>query len=336
MNCALCQEREANKKNTHYLSDGVIRKCLNIGGTNDRERGYYFDISNGNPFVEFNFQRIDEVNLEKGLGRAPTEEELENARQIPFSVDYVFCTICEKSFTEYESEFSNQIIPKLRNEDLTALSHLTFEEISLIRMFFFIQIWRNSICEEIFRLNPKVQEELRKIILNKQAENINHFPLAITYLQTLGGDIAFTENYVGSTSDKYPNIIFMNDFVIQFFEDRDSTHYEEFYGLNNKSDFAQCVNLEEKLFTIKILSNDQRKNLLKRIITSEKVKQSLSFLEKSFDLIWQRMFYGFPPIQIKREFIRGLVGNDDSSVLKYSQKQITEYTEHFIWSRIRK
>ena len=57
-------EREANKKNTHYLSDGIIRKCLNIGGTNERERGYYFDISNENPFVEFNFQRIDEVNLD--------------------------------------------------------------------------------------------------------------------------------------------------------------------------------------------------------------------------------------------------------------------------------
>jgi hypothetical protein len=336
MNCALCQEREANKKNTHYLSDGVIRKCLNIGGTNERERGYYFDISNGNPFVEFNFQRIDEVNLEKGLGREPTEEELENARQIPFSVDYVFCSICEKSFTEFESQFSNNIIPKLRNADLTGISYLTFEEASLIRMFFYIQIWRKSICEDIFKLSPEVQEELRLIILNGQIENINHFPLIITYLETLGGDIAFTENYVGSTSDRNPNIIFMNDFVIQFFEDRDSINYEEFYGLNEIADFIQSVNLEEEVFTVKILSNDNRKVLLNNIITTEKVKQSLSFLEKSFDLIWQRMFYGFPPIQIKREYIQGLVGKDDLTVLKYSQKQIAEYTEKFIWGRIRR
>ncbi len=336
MNCALCQEREANKKNTHYLSDGIIRKCLNIGGTNERERGYYFDISNGNPFVEFNFQRIDEVNLEKGLGRAPTEEELENARQIPFSVDYVFCSVCEKSFTEFESQFSNEIIPKLRNVDLTEISNLTFEETSLIRMFFYIQIWRNSICEEIFKLNPNVQEELRQIILNKQTEKINHFPLAITYLETLGGDIGFTSNYVGSTSDKNPNIIFMNDFVVQFFEDRNSINFLEFYGLNDETDFDKYVNLEEKIFAIKILSDDKRKELLKNLITNEKVKETLNFLQKSFDLIWQRMFYGFPPIQIKREFIQGLIGNDDSSVLKYSQKQIVEYTEQFIWNRIRR
>jgi hypothetical protein len=335
MKCALCQEREANKKNTHYLSDGIIRKCLNIGGTNERERGYYFDISNGNPFVEFNFQRIDEVNLEKGLGRIPTEEELENARQIPFSVDYVFCNECEKSFTEFESEFSMKILPKLRGVKLDGIKFLTFEEKSLLRMFFYIQIWRNSICEEIFNLEKATQEELRQIILNRQTENISHFPLIITYLETTGGDLSFTENYVGSTSDKNPYIIFMNDFVIQFFDNRASIKYLEFYGLNNEEDFSKSINLNEENFTIKILNNEQRKQLLFDLIKTEKVKQTLSLLEKSFDLIWQRMFYGFPPIQIKAEYIKGIVDNDDSSVLRYSQKQIAEYTEQFIWSRIR-
>ncbi|WP_299163234.1 hypothetical protein [uncultured Tenacibaculum sp.] len=336
MICALCKEKEATKKNTHYLSDGVIRKCLNIGGTNERERGYYFDISNGNPFVEFNFQRIDEVNLEKGLGRPPTDEELENARKIPFSVDYVFCNTCEKSFTEFESKFSSDIIPKLRNVNLNQINHLNFEEVSLIRMFFYIQIWRNAICEEIFSLSPKVEEELRLIILNKQVKNINHFPLMITYLETLGGDMSFTENYVGSTSDRNPNVIFMNDFVVQFFDDIDYVKYNKFYGLNDEVDFKEFVNFEEEVFKVKVLSNIKRKELLSNIINTEKVKQTLSFLEKSFDLIWQRMFYGFPPIQIKQEYIHGIIGDDDFTVLKYSQKQIAEYTEKFIWDRIRR
>lgn len=336
MVCALCQEREANKKNTHYLSDGIIRKCLNIGGTNERERGFYFDISNGNPFVEFNFQRIDEVNLEKALGRAPNEKELENARQIPFSVDYVFCDLCEKSFTEFESEFSVKILPKLRGADLTGIKSLTFKETSLIRMFFYIQIWRNSICEEIFNLKKETEEELRLIILNRKTENINHLPLAITYLETLGGDLAFTENYVGSTSDKNPYIIFMNDFVIQFFDDKNSMNFEDFYGLNNTKDFGESVNICEKEFTVKILTNEERKGLLYDIISGEKVKQTLSSLEKSFDLIWQRIFYSFPPKQIKAEYISGIVGNDDSSVLKFSQEEIIAYTEKFICSRIRR
>lgn len=336
MICALCQEREANKKNTHYLSDGIIRKCLNIGGTNARERGFYFDISNGNPFVEFNFQRIDEVDLEKALGRVPNEEELENARQIPFSVDFVFCDVCEKNFTEFESAFSATIVPKLRNADLTGIEFLTFKEVSLIRMFFYIQIWRNSICEDIFTLKKEIQEELRLIILNKETENINRFPLTITYLETLGGDIAFTENYVGSTSDKNPYIILMNDFVVQFFDDEKSINFEEFYGLNNTEDFGKSINIKEEEFTIKILTNDERKALLYNLITGEKVKQTLNILEKSFDLMWQRMFYSFPPKQIKAQYISGIVGNDDSTVLKFSQKQIIEYTEQFIWNRIRR
>jgi hypothetical protein len=45
MICALCKEREANKKNTHYLTDGVIRSCLNHDGGNERENGLYFDVS---------------------------------------------------------------------------------------------------------------------------------------------------------------------------------------------------------------------------------------------------------------------------------------------------
>lgn len=336
MLCALCQEREANKKNTHYLSDGIIRKCLNIGGTNARERGFYFDISNENPFVEFNFQRIDEVNLEKALGRLPNEKELENARQIPFSVDHVFCDVCEKSFTEFESAFSATILPKLRNSDLTGIKFLTFKEVSLIRMFFYIQIWRNSICEEIFTLKKETQEELRLIILNNKIENINRFPLALTYLETLGGDIAFTENYVGSTSDKNPYIIFMNDFVVQIFDNEDSINFEEFYGLNNTEDFEKTININEEEFTITILTNDERKAFLYNLIRCEKVKQTFNLLEKSFDLIWQRIFYSFPPKQIKAQYMAGIVGNDDSTVLKFSQEQIIEYTEQFIWNRIRK
>jgi|SRR5690606_24179897 len=336
MKCALCLDREANKKNTHYLSDGVIRKCLNIGGTNERERGFYFDISNGNPFVEFNFQRIDEVNLEKALGRQPTEEELENARQIPFSVDFVFCSVCENSFTDFESDFSSKILPKLRNENLTEINSLSFKEISLIRMFCYIQIWRNSICEETFKLNPEVQENLRQIIINKDFDYINNFPISMTYLETLGGDKAFTENYVGSTSDKNPYIIFMNDLIIQFYDNEQSIRFEEFYGLNKLEDYGEYINFQETDFIIKILHNAERKELLNNIIRVEKVKQTLDFLAKAFDLMWQRLFYSYPPIQIKRDYINGLVNGDDFSVLKYSRQQIAEYTEQFIWSRIRK
>lgn len=82
----------------------------------------------------------------------------------------------------------------------------------------------------------------------------------------------------------------MNDFVVQIFDDKQSVNFEEFAGLNNKEDFGKSLNINEKEFAIKILTNDTRKALLYSIIRGEKVKQTLSFLEKSFDLIWQRVF----------------------------------------------
>ena len=37
--CKLCSQREADKKNTHYLTDSIIRTCLNKDGSNIREQG---------------------------------------------------------------------------------------------------------------------------------------------------------------------------------------------------------------------------------------------------------------------------------------------------------
>src|SRR5687768_3219748 len=100
MKCALCQIREADKKNTHFLTDSIIRSCLNFDGSNEREKGFYYDISTDKTFTDFNFQRVGEEVIEKAVGRLATDEELEKARKIPFSVDYVFCTACESIFTK--------------------------------------------------------------------------------------------------------------------------------------------------------------------------------------------------------------------------------------------
>ena len=92
MTCKLCKQKEADKKNTHYLTDSIIRSCLNEDGVNVREKGYMFEVSNSTPFIDFNFQRETSQNsILEALGREPTEEEIENAKQIAYSVDYVFC-----------------------------------------------------------------------------------------------------------------------------------------------------------------------------------------------------------------------------------------------------
>lgn len=140
------------KKNTHYLTDAIIRSCLNIEGSNNREKGLYFAINSKNPFIEFNFQRLDEQTIEKAIGRKPTDEEIENAKQIPFSVDYIFCNDCENKFTDIETEFIEKILPKFRKNDLTGLDSLSIQENLICRNFFYLQIFRSAVCEKVFNL----------------------------------------------------------------------------------------------------------------------------------------------------------------------------------------
>ncbi len=56
MVCALCLDKEATKKNTHYLTDGIIRSCLNLEGSNEREKVFYFDMSTKTAGIDFNFR----------------------------------------------------------------------------------------------------------------------------------------------------------------------------------------------------------------------------------------------------------------------------------------
>ncbi|HKC67338.1 MAG TPA: hypothetical protein VKG26_03860, partial [Bacteroidia bacterium] len=84
MKCALCQKNESDKKNTHYLTDSIIRSCLNYDGGNERETGFYYDISSSKLFIDFNFQHDTSVGaIEEELGRSATDEEIEKAKAVP-------------------------------------------------------------------------------------------------------------------------------------------------------------------------------------------------------------------------------------------------------------
>jgi hypothetical protein len=148
--CKLCREREGDCKNTHFLTDKIIRSAINEGGVNTREKGLMFNISNTKESVEVRFQRETSVDgVARELGREPSDEEIEAAKQIPFSVDYVFCTRCEKNFTDIENPFIDNILPQLRGRDLTEAKELCFQERNVIRRFFLLQVYRTAVCDPV-------------------------------------------------------------------------------------------------------------------------------------------------------------------------------------------
>ena len=338
MICELCKEKEANKKNTHYLTDSIIRTCLNLDGVNEREIGFYFDVSNNTPFVDFNFQRGTSIpKLEESLGREATEDEIEKAKEIPFSVDNIFCSQCEDIFTSIETPFIQTVLPQFRQSDLTGTNRIVLTENKTVKLFIYLQIWRTAICEEVYNLTEETMESLRLTILNSNnIENcdIPNFPFHITYLETVGDEKAYTNNFVGCTSDRNPNIIFMNDFVIQFFENNNEIKTLDFYGLNRSNDLEQYINADNEEVAIKVLPNQRRLDIVGRINKEEKVQKSVSYFIGTFSKQWFLIFGGFPHPNLIQEYLQ-FISAGEFDILKYTQESIIEKTTEFIDSKLK-
>ncbi|WP_026768479.1 hypothetical protein [Asinibacterium sp. OR53] len=333
MTCKFCQKREADKKNTHYLTDGIIRSCLNEDGANVREKGYMFEVSNSTPFIDFNFQRETSQNsILEALGREPTEEEIANAKQIAYSVDYVFCRTCEGFFTEIEEQFSQTILPRLRGNDLTGTSELSFPEKTIMRQFFLLQVWRTSICDPIFNIPPALQNELREILFDKDIseQRINAIPLNVTYLNTLGDDFEYTKNLVGIGIIDGNYVIFFNDFTIQVFENEASIKYVDIYGINAKDTFNHFTNRNEESFIIKVINNTERIEVSNAYFRQEKVEKQLNFYKEIFQKQCLASFGQMPSERLTAAFINGIIHDKDcTDATRYTADRILKYSYSF-------
>lgn len=334
MKCQLCKNSDADKTNTHYLSDNIIRLALNENGSNIREKGFYFNVSNDDKFVEFNFQRNTSITkIENHIKREITDFDIEKSTdQTPFSVDYIFCSKCEKIFTEIENNFNNQILVKFRNSNLDNLEYLEFSneaEQKTLRLYFYLQIWRSAICDDNINLDEETQETLRDFILNNNEINIEDlkvFPICIIYLQTKGQAIEFTRNPVGTSNDKNPFLILMNDFVIQFFNNEKNINKIDFNGLND-FDFEHYLNINGN-FKIKVLSDVTRKKFINNFLKNEKVEDFVSDLIQTFKKKWQEESDNILTKEILMEFMESIYKSD--SILNLTEKFINIQMENIV------
>ena len=329
MICKFCKVKEADKKNTHYLTDAIIRSCLNFGGVNEREKGGYFSFDNNSLFTRFKFQRNTNVeDIKKILGEEPTEEEIENAKNNnPCSVDYVFCSECEKKFTEIETEFIQKILPKFREEDLTGKKDIHISDNILCRNFFYLQIFRSAVCNaEIYQLPPEFIEKLRTILFNKAKDTF--IPLSVTYLPTIGEPKSYTGNRVECVSNQNPYIIFMNDFVIQCYDNEYNITFDKF-GVLNKNDYKKYINIDEKEFVFKIVSNEKRKalfyNLSKKYIAEPYVKDIVCEFKQLF-----KQLFGIDPSQKEiNHFCIAFLSYIENDKYRLSRQNILEFMKNY-------
>lgn len=331
--CKLCRERPANKKNTHYLTDGIIRSCLNEDGSNTREKAMMFNVSWNKDSIEAKFQRSTSTDaIVRTFGREARDEEIEEAKDVPFSVDYVFCSECEERFTEIENKFIKDILPQLRGNDFTRQSEITIDNVVTIRKFFLLQVYRTAVCDPDYQIDKKLIEKLRDIILCNEdnLEIIKSIPLNITYLNTVGADYEYTKNTVGVAAIENNKLILFNDFVIQVFDDIKNVAFVDLWGINDRSDFKHFINYNEDTFRIKILDNKQRLQA-RNNYHMERASKQVNFYRRNFTINYLKQYHRPPAPKLVRTFIDAIInGEEFSEEPRYSKARFDQLQEKYL------
>lgn len=302
--CALCKVHKADKKNTHYLSDAIIRRNLNLDGGSSRETGFYYTLGD-EPCIKFGFQRNTNIErVKQELKREPNLDECSAAKANPYSVNDVFCKTCEDRFTSIETNFINEVLPRIRKLNSNS-KEISIEDTKTTRLFFLLQLWRSSICDSDFNLPKETEGIMRKILLNANECNLDElkqFPISVSYLITEGDEKEFTNNITGFISDeKYPKVIIMNDFIIQYYNPQNEFWFDNLYGINELKDYHQYINVNEEKFVIKVIANNKRLEILNNM-QQAKTKEYVHYWIGLFLKQWFTHFKKKPSAQVITEF----------------------------------
>jgi len=339
MICALCNLEKNPKSNTHYLTDFIIRTALNEEGVNVRSKGLYFNFDQENLFSEMRFQReTSPQKLEEILGRPATDEEIQIAiDDIEFSVNDKFCKDCEDIFGVIENNFHDNILNHFRNQEYSNelnLNTFNVDESKIVRLFFLLQFWRTSICDDSFSLSDDISEFLRLKILNMDYEGLETVPLSVTYLETLPevddanieADSYKTGNIVSPVSGSNPYIILLNDFVIQLYDDY-TFPYIYFYGLNTRESYLRFLNFNSLEFESLVFLDSERKEFLSNLIQPT-VLNKIAGCRDFFRLHFQNKFGELPSEEIEGDFLDRF--SKDENINKLSEESLTKFTKDFL------
>lgn len=338
--CQCCKKNIADKTNTHYLSDSIIRSCLNENGVNKREKGLMFKLSTNNPFSEFNFQRETSLSsVEKILKRSPSEDEIEKAKQRIYSVDNIFCSDCENKFTDIETKFTNNLLEKFRGNDFSKsnIRQLTFKgnDSLIIRRFFLLQFYRTVICERI-QIPESFISKLYKGLFEGDDKLLRDIPIKVTYLNTVGEDVEYTSNIVGTLKEKSGQIIFFNDFVIQASENIKAVKYMKLVGVNDERDIYKGYNCNEGIFVVDILFNDERLSFL-NIIYEELAPRTINVFQEVFVAHYRKCFTKEPDRILVEKFMHELSQNPTANPeIRYSKESFISFMNQFFKNLIKK
>lgn len=286
MKCLLCHYKEANQTRAHIFTNSLVRNCLNAEGKKGRDDELIFRISQSLDIDLYVGNTISTDKIEEIKGEPLSDEDLE-ANNNEIVKDNIFCTDCEKLFGKIESSFSKKILRKIRNDRIYKFD---FPDNILLRLYFYIQIWRaSSSGYNSWSLNnPEIEDLLRQIILEgckdydsglseELIAKIIKFPFVINFLETPND--RKSENYLLIPKETTPFYFFLCDFIVEFstiINNKTQLSLVNYCGVNDGIKDKE-ININENEFVIRVISNEKRLEIINLTIKREFVN---GFLEK--------------------------------------------------------
>lgn len=327
MICKLCQAKEANQTGSHIFTLKLVSVCTNVEGDSVRDKELMFGISQSGKTDLYIGRAVKPDKIKEVKGRDLTDDEIEN--NINRIVrDNVFCTDCEKLFGKVESTFSDTL------NEIRLRGRLEFKSKLEIRLFFFIQAWRASICSyNGWKLTEKFEELLRILIFEgcKQfdqgisqdiIEKILSIPIIVTYLETQSG--CETTNVILIPDNKKPFLLFLCDLCLQLFEPENEINdiiIPEYFNLNSLPTHKP-INFHETQFIFGFMSNVERMYLIRKINSDVMAEKALNGFIETF-ISYCANFGVTPNGKMISDFVQAFVFASDIPIaVRYTDERI--------------
>lgn len=334
--CRLCKNENANQTGSHIFSWFLIRDAINKLGNKRRDNEITFHIST-EKFVKTYFGReITPDQIRRIKGEELSDDEI-NQMVNPFTKDNIICSKCEKRLSKLEEINNINFFQALNEYKVNSPNYdiHEFQEGELIRLFIYSLAWRASIVNQNdFQMDASHEEKLRTLLakvlsidetqlyqnISSNKNEINSYPLIITFSQTIGENT----NFIFCSGNKRPYAMILNSLSFQLFFNPKHTKRinETLFGINQIISKNKLLNMNEPKIKIGILSNAQRSIINRKLggyIAHKLLKRATDLFKEGFESIFQRPC----PPGIVRFFV--------TNVALSRQDQVEKFTpEHFI------
>lgn len=249
--CLLCETELANQTNSHIVPAGLIKHMV---GKRDYEESFLTNTRKG---------IIDEFS-----GRSNIKNMDAEIKPHHYTEDFWFCHNCEKRLSNIENKAIAIIDNKLRDKRLLSsfdqkISSKGNRFISLhgfkteFELFFYSILWRLNLKYR-FNLGKKIidsdKESLIKQIINNnlpstaKAVVIKNWK-TIPHIILIPSDIKLSRVFIFSDDRfKNPNLFFITEFVILFFQNAFSSNFEnDEFELENYVDTELLIGDDDEL-----------------------------------------------------------------------------------------